>query len=649
MSLQVNHKQQKHSKRSARKIVALTVATTMLALTLAGCGSDNSRPSQANAVLPSSSSDATATPPFPAKGTNPTPTATNDVPVAIDKSPVPALFPTRTPLPNRQVPDFTATAGVPPLNLTPTAFPTGQLAYVQAGNLWLIDDTGGNRRQITSSSDIAVDSFMSWNNSRDRLVYISRSGDLYTVDLQGKRTLIFSPGRTAKLAGSVKLPPPPTPPSAGDGVATRAAASGSGLRLGETVWSMDGRYVAFTYYSGDSGPLASGEVWMAEFVGDKVNVVRVGEGFSPSWSPDGRTLAFLSRGEVKQGAPRPSPLLTPQGTPLLPPTKAGSSERNALQNAGTPSPTSFIIQPGGTIVPGNQTPQPGQTPAPTPSPTPTLNIAAFPSPTPTPTFPPVYLGSYAMNKIMLYTVSSRKTSVLMESDKLPDAFRDSSNLLRSYIPVPLQNIWFSPDGRYIAFADHLSVVGVTAVAGGNPVIWNGDPQGFAVFDLQWLPRSDGAFILSGHPYYDTGLKLELFTFNGNGAVTGVSGDVTNRDNLKVEQLPGTNISCEELSPGGNYFSYYDGRAVVITRTDGSIVSTYTDSECPAWSPFGTGFALIHKNSDRSINLATLGQPQQRTLISARAVDRVFWLRSDPSYLGGQPGIPPVANPLTPGR
>jgi Tol biopolymer transport system component len=623
----------------------------VVGLVLVACGDEPPPPAQVHVDLPG---DATATPPFPARAATATPTVTSDAARAFTSPP--PLFPTNTVPPTPRLPDFTATASVPDANLTPTAVPTGQLAYIQAGNLWVIDDTGSNRRQLTDSADISSDAPLAWDLTNDKLVYVSRAGELWSVDLQGKRTLVFSPARSAKLGTSAKLPPLPTAlPVTPDAVTPRPATNSAPVKNGPQVsglaWSPDGRYVAFNFYAGESGLLASSEVWVADLLTDKAALTRIGEGFGPTWAPDSRTLAYLSRGEVRNGPARPTPEQTPQGTAPLTPTRTGNAQSLSEVDAPTtppavtPSPTSFILRPGatGTPSPGdNGGVLGGSTPAGTP--TPTLNLVALPSPTPTPTYPPVFLGNYVANRLVTYNLTSKKSTVLLESDKLPDAFVDTSNLLRSYVPAPLQAAWWSPDGRYIALADRLSVVGVIAVAGNSgPVIWTGLPQGFTVYDLEWLPRSDGVFMRYGNPYNDNTSRIMLVTFNANGTAPGVSGDVTNRGLIRIDVLPGATASCPALTPGGNLFSYYDGAALVITRPDGSIYSTYSDAQCPAWAPFGRNFATIRKNTDGALVLNSLDQLQPRILISARAVERVFWLRSDPSYLGGQ-ATAPAANP-----
>lgn len=641
----------------------------LLGLVLGACGSDPTQPaSLPQATIAPGEFGPTATPPFPARQLSPSATATSNAPRVSGTSPPapppPPLFPTSTLAPVPTAFNFTATAAAPELQLTPGAAPTGQLAFVQAGNLWLIDDNGGNRRQLTESGDIGADSLLSWNLSRDRLAYLSQAGELWLLDLQGKRNLVFSPGRTSRSPGAVKLPPVSPPANATPRPAPRA-----GLFLKDLKWSPDGRYLAFTYYAGEVGPVAGGEVWLADLVGDKVNLIRVGEGFGPDWSGDGRSLAYLSRGEIKQGStrPTPGPALTPPGTSLLPvtPTKSAEGQDGELAVAQNQSQTQTLTPPVSTP-PVTKTAAPGPAPTNTPfiiraggttppetpgsptvaaSPTATLDIVALPSATPTPTYPPVYLGTYVTNKVLVYNPITRKTTTITESDRLPEAFIDTEGTPRSYIPSPLQSIWWSPDGRYLAFSDRLSVVGVVASSSGNPVIWTGSPQNYAVYELEWLPRSDGAFFRVGNPYSDDSMRLNLATFNGGApGVAGLSGDVSNRGLLRLSLLPGNQVSCPTLSPGGNFFSYYDGAVVVIARTDGTIFSTYSDSECPAWSPFGRGFASVRKNSDRSLTLTSLDSVQTRTLLSARAVERVFWLRADPSYLGGQPTVPGALSP-----
>lgn len=636
-----------------QKRLIIGLALWLVANLLLACGNAPTLPpAPAPAELPSG---VTPTPPFPAQAVTNAPTSTIDAPRVLEATapPPPPLFPTSTPPPTVRAYDYTATAGVPAPNLTPASFPTGQLAYLQAGNLWLIDDTGGNRRQLTESGDIGGDSFVSWNNNRERMAYISTGGELWVVDLQGKRTQVFNPARQNR-PGVVPLPPLPTalPPPTPDGATPRPVSpprsARPGLQISNPLWSPDGRYLTFGFFLGEAGPLASGEVWLADLLTDKIALSRVGEGFGPGWGADGRSLAFLSRGEVKTGAPRPSPNLTPPGTSLLPPTRAAQSSDAEFETQATaqPTPTSFVVRPGSSIAPA-ATPVPGRTTTPlptpnTPQPTPTLNLIALPSPSPTPTYPPVYLGTYITNKILTYSLASRKASVLLESDKLPDAFSDLSNTLRSYIPAPLQGVWWSSDGRYIAFGDRLSVVGIVPLAPGSaPVIWTGIPQGFATYDVVWLPRSDGAFVRYGSPYTDEISRLALITFPGGGVTgTGVPGDVTNRGLIKIDQMTGAKVSCVELSPGGNYVSYNEGTTLAILRPNGSVASSFSDAECAGWSPFGRTFAYARKTGDRSVILTDLERAQSRTLISARAVDRVFWLRVDPSTLGGPPPATP---------
>jgi hypothetical protein len=670
-------KQLEKQKRARWAVVCLLT----LSLILAACGEENSPVAQAPAPAPNNAGT-TPTPPFPGIRQDPTVTPTRESVALVPlETPGPALFPSPTraalpPAPTRANGEPTPTVVDPAIaRLTPTAIPTGQLAYIQAGNLWLIDDTGGNRRQLTTTGDLNA-AGLAWSPLRDKLVYISRNGELALVDLSGKRTVLFTPGRSAQLSPPVKLELPTTP-----GASPTPKPAATGLRLEKPVWSMDGRYIAFTYYQAETGALASGEVWLADVLTDKIAVSKVGNGFAPSWSGDGRSLAFVSRGEVKQGAPRPTaqPRPTgfpdtglPQGTPLLPPsrpplTSNANSENLSVNNqgfqtftptlaqtptatgapaqttaSGTPNPNAtptpvIVIRPGtsaATVTPFGQA---TATPTNTPIPTPTLDLVALPSPTATPTYPPVFLGSYLANKIQLYTTTNRTTKTLLESDKLPEAFTDVNNVLRSYVPAPLQAVWWSPDSRFIAFSDRFSVVGIITAATGAPIIWTGDPEKFAVYDLDWLPRSDGAFVRYGRSDVPQESRLSLITFNNATAAAGAVGDVTNPKLIKLSSMPATEVSCPELSPGGNYYSYFDGRLVVVVKTDGSIYNSFDDTDCPAWSPFGSGFATTRRNGDGSIAITDFNQPQvNRSLLAARAVERVYWVRSDPLILGGQP-------------
>ncbi|MBN9386925.1 MAG: PD40 domain-containing protein [Chloroflexi bacterium] len=638
-----------------------------LALVLGACGE------QPTAVPPPVTSATNIQNPPPtatlAPTITPAPTATSDVPLAFTSPAAtpPPIFPTATAAPSVKGPNFTATAGVPDLNLTPlptTSAATGQLAFVQAGNLWLIDSNGGNRLQLTDSGDVASDSLMLWTSTFDRVVYQARTGELWTVDTTGERNLVFAPGKTAKLGSTANLPPLPTQTAGKNATNPNRTPVNPAIQTGKTItdlsWSPDGHFLAFTYYNGDQGPLNSGEVWVAEIISGKPALARVGEGFSPTWGPDSRSLAFLTRPTIKQGSNLPgyNPGLnpTPVGTSLLPPTV--SFTRSAGEDAGifqvgqgtpnpadttpasggtattelTPvpgSPTPFILKPGGNTTPnpGNPTNQ-ATNRATTPTPTATSNLVALPSPTPTPTYPPVYKGTFLANQVAVYSVFDHKVTLLADSDKIPDAFLDLTGTLRSYVPAPFQAAWFSPDGRFVAFSDALSVVGVIPVGGGAPITWTGSPQNYAVHDLDWLPRSDGAFVRWGDPYSADSSRLSLITFNNPGPTAGnsISGDVTNPKLVKISDLPGQKVSCAKLSPGGQFFSYYDGNTLVITQSDGSVYQSYSDTECPVWSPFGRDFASIKKTGDHSIILTNLDQPAPKEIISTRAIERVFWLR-----------------------
>ena len=647
------------SKRKAQ--LGIIVISGWLSLALLACGQDE--PARPPAQVPLTlATGNTAAPPFPAKGVT-SPAATSRPRPTDDSAQVlpntaPPLFPTSTPKPTPAGFDYTATSGVGDPQLTPTAIPTGQLAFVQAGNLWLIDDTGGNRQQLTTSNDVDANNPIVWNTTRDQVVYIGHTGELWTVDLQGKRTLIFSPGKTAKLSAAVKLPPTPTVANNQPGNTPKPATKGQTV-VDAPVWSADGRYIAFTYYATDTGLLSSGEVWLADLANSKVSLTRLGEGFGPNWSNDSQTLAFLSRGEAKVGTPRPTVDSTPRGTSLLPGQQAGrvgieapitpgvtvtasgtagnktiTPAFNVTANGPTPTSTPMIFYPGGT---------------PTPTlpyvlqPTPTLYIQALPSASPTPTYPPVYLGTYIINHVMLYTTTTKKLIPFIDSDKLPEAFIDTTNTLRSYVPSPFQTIWWSPDGRFLAYSDGLSVVGVIPIAGGTPIIWTGLPQQYVVSDLQWLPRSDGAFYRVEVPNDDQNSQITLASFNNTNQAPGASGDVTNVNLLKLTQLPGQQSSCPELSPGDNYFSYYDGKTLIVTNPDGSLHASYSNATCPAWSPFGRSFASTHQTDDQAIILTTIDQSQEQTILSARGADKIFWLRSDPTTLGG-PAPPPTIKP-----
>lgn len=663
------------AKFQPRKLLPVPAVFLLLVLLVTACGSEPTDTPLPATLAPTTVPNTTV-PPTRAPTRTPAPTATSDV-ARVFSSPAPTpppLFPTATAAPTVKEPNFTATAAAPDLNLTPAPnAATGQLAFVQAGNLWLIDNTGASRLQLTNAGDIAGDSLIAWTPTFDRVVYQARTGELFTVDTTGERNLVFAPGKTAKLGNPATLPPLPTaPPGVPATASPNRAPVNPFVQPGKNItnlgWSPDGHFLIFTYFNGDLGPQTSGEVWVAEIISGKAALTRVAEGFSPTWGADSHSLAFVTRPGTKQGVPvqsvpnNPGVNPTPVGTSLLPPTvvftrssdgrdgifqaqqttpnpNAAATTPGLTPNTGTTptarattnaggtnilpaSPTPFILRPG-----GNPTPNPNSTPNATPAPTVTSNLIALPSPTPTPTYPPVFTGAYLANQLAVYSTLDHRVSLLLESDKLAAAYPDPTGTLRSYIPAPFQGAWFSPDGRFVAFSDGLSIVGVVPVGGGAPVTWTGQPQAYAVYELAWLPRSDGAFVRWGNPYSADASHASLLTFNNlNGAANGIPGDVTNQKLLKIADLPGQKVSCATLSPGGQFFSYYDGTTLVVTRSDGSLYQSYSDSECLVWSPFGRDFASVKKTGNRSIILTSLDQAAPKEIISTRAIERVFWLR-----------------------
>jgi len=82
----------------------------------------------------------------------------------------------------------------------------------------------------------------------------------------------------------------------------------SALRIEDVLWSPDGRYIAFTQWheTAERHEFATGELWVMNSQGDDrylLSPVTTGyyKRFTPIWSPDSRSIAFILGEEPQSG------------------------------------------------------------------------------------------------------------------------------------------------------------------------------------------------------------------------------------------------------------------------------------------------------------------------------------------------------------
>ena len=150
-----------------------------------------------------------------------------------------------------------------------------QLAFAMEGSIWLMDAAGGDATQLTTAS--SYDSQPQWSPDGKSIVYVADLGvsaELFAVDVASRRT------RQLTHLGRIALDP---------------------------HWSPDGQTIVFTW--GSTGTWSAGGNYfniatMPAAGGTAVQLThdRPGQGFnaatenlSPTFSPDGKTILFVSR------------------------------------------------------------------------------------------------------------------------------------------------------------------------------------------------------------------------------------------------------------------------------------------------------------------------------------------------------------------
>jgi len=193
----------------------------------------------------------------------------------------------------------TLTNGATELEVSPDG---SQLALGLRGDIYLVSSGGGDAKRITDSQ--ALDYDFSFSPDGKRVTYVSERDanvDVFMYETETGQTRrlttdpdpdtapVFSPdGRQVLFVRGVNGRELVTVPSAGG--AEKVVAEGA--FFGMPRWSPDSRWVAYTRR--DAAALTNVYARPVEG-GDEINISRW-NGFNtePTWSPDGRRLAFLS-------------------------------------------------------------------------------------------------------------------------------------------------------------------------------------------------------------------------------------------------------------------------------------------------------------------------------------------------------------------
>ncbi len=371
------------------------------------------------------------------------------------------------------------------------------------------------------------------------------------------------------------------------------------LNASEPSWSPDGKSLAFTLKPIEVGSPFGGEVWLAELQGGKPNLQKIDNGFSPAWSLDGRFLAYLSRVNERDTSSQPVPTATP--------------------------PYGFEV--------------------PTPAGTPILPVTA----TPVPAAP-----SQIYNGLAVYTFATKRSRRLFYTSELnpyPDIDQQKRHEVRNSI---LARIWWSPDNKYIAFADQSSFVGVVNAGGGTPTLWAGIPDSFAVRELIWHPSSSGVFFNWNNPHSDDRTFLALVFGLGTPVKTlGESNPDLMSSRGRISILPSEWVKCPALAPAGDLLAYADPRlqALIVVRMDWTVYSILPGADCAVWSPDGHFLATTLKNADNMVATLNPDLSNLRPFSEAKGASQLYWQR--PELLPVNPAAlalltPSPVPPLVPG-
>jgi len=160
-----------------------------------------------------------------------------------------------------------ATAG--PLSVTalPNVAPTGTLAVVQDGRLLLVKADGTSKEVADLGGDLSDKLVLRWSPDGNRFLLNEASRKLSLLESDGKRTPLL------------ELDP-------------------ANEKIGLISWAAGGKFLAFERIpAGERGREMRGQIWVADLSDPvKPTLQAAVDGFAPTFSPDGRNLAYVSYG-----------------------------------------------------------------------------------------------------------------------------------------------------------------------------------------------------------------------------------------------------------------------------------------------------------------------------------------------------------------
>ena len=267
-----------HSIRTTKSfsVAGLLLVSLLLALALGACGDSlatatvASNPPTATTAPTSAPATPTEVPPT-APDTLPTitaaPTATpapTDAPTAAPTQADPtatAVPDTATPVPATAAPTQVATA--PAKTTAAPANSKSLLAYVESGDLYVINPDGTGRRSPAKGDDLKVVSTPDWSPDNSQIVVAFSLGNGSPSFLQ---TIVM-----AGEGGKAFAQPP------------------DGTSDSDPKWSPDGKTILFTRTTIAS---SHSELWLVD--SDGQNPRKLADGEYGSWSPDGQRVAFVT-------------------------------------------------------------------------------------------------------------------------------------------------------------------------------------------------------------------------------------------------------------------------------------------------------------------------------------------------------------------
>jgi hypothetical protein len=477
-----------------------------------------------------------------------------------------------------------------------TVLANAQVAYLQAGDLWVADDKGGNRRQITRGASLTADKIF-WSPTRDKVVVFEKRDGITMYEITGQRTTLFRPDPLVHT-------------------------------INNAGWSPDGRYLAFDMIVASRNSTAAqplslytdGDIYVVDTQRQPQGVAdnsattmiaqRVAGGFNFAWSPDSKQLAYATRARRLEVVELTAPSNNFYGT-----SPAGSATPATSATPGSGTPNKLIGSAVTTSASGGSSQQPAATPSQFPIVKPIHNTTSTPQPgsliTPTPN--PYYNAPQAVvpfdNGLAVINITDRRETVLFSSNQLP-AYPSPDGNVYPTGGTAIQLVSWSPDGHNLAFGDKFSYVGMVSYPNGTTRMLFGQPRAFRLQSLLWVPNANNSLSMLWQNFPgDDSFLFGLLTSPG---VMGSA--ISDR------------ISCPALSPTGQLLAYYDGNDTVIMKLDGTMVGTIVDGSCPSWSPDGTQLITSQRGKDGALIIANIYGQIIRQFLSLRAVDQVFWFR-----------------------